>query len=122
MSNLHQRPPVVLVAEDEVLVRTCVVIQLQDAGCDVIEAGDAAEALREFETHGDITTVFTDVNMPGPFDGLSLLHKIFQLRSGVQLILTSGRGPPLENEMPVGVHFLPKPYDCQSLADLIMAA
>ncbi len=122
MPFLQQCQPIVLVAEDEILVRTGIALQLQDAGCDVIEAADAAEALREFEAHGAITTVFTDVNMPGPFDGLSLLHKIFQLRRDVQLILTSGRRSPSTSEMPAGAHFLPKPYDYKSLAELIMAA
>jgi DNA-binding response OmpR family regulator len=122
MSALGQHHPVVLVVEDESLVRICVAIQLQDAGCDVIEAADAAAALREFKAHDAITTVFTDVNMPGPFDGLSLTHKIFDLRSTVRLILTSGRDAPRIHEMPVGAHFLPKPYDCTSLAALILAA
>jgi two-component system, response regulator PdtaR len=122
MGTLRLHQPVVLVVEDESLVRICVAMQLQDAGCDVIEAEDATEAFREFEAHGDITTVFTDINMPGPFDGLSLVHKVFQLRSSVQLILTSGRGSPLGHEMPAGAHFLPKPYDCTSLATLIIAA
>jgi CheY-like chemotaxis protein len=121
MLDLRQHPPLVLVVEDESLVRICVVVQLQDAGCDVIEAADATEAFREFEAHDGITTVFTDINMPGPFDGLSLIHKVFRLRSSVQLILTSGRGSPLRHEMPAGAQFLPKPYDCTSLADLIMA-
>jgi DNA-binding NtrC family response regulator len=122
METLRQYQPVVLVVEDENLVRICVAMQLQEAGCAVIEAEDAAEAFREFEAHSGITTVFTDINMPGPFDGLSLVHKVFQLRSSVQLILTSGRGSPLGHEMPAGAHFLPKPYDCTSLAALIMAA
>ena len=122
MLSLHQNQPLVLVVEDESLVRICVAVQLQEAGCDVIEAADAEEAFREFEAHDGITTVFTDVNMPGPFDGLSLVHKVFQLRSSVRLILTSGRGPPLRHEMPAGAHFLPKPYNCTSLAALIMAA
>jgi DNA-binding response OmpR family regulator len=87
----------------------------------VIEAADAEEAFRAFQACDGITTVFTDINMPGPFDGLSLVHKVFQLRSSVQLILTSGRGSPPTREMPLGARFLPKPYDCTSLAALIMA-
>ena len=94
----------------------------RDAGCSVIEAADGEEALRVFEAHSDVTTVFTDINMPGPFNGLSLAHKIFQMRPQVQLILTSGRGSPSEAEMPVGGHFLPKPYDCDQLTALIRAA
>jgi CheY-like chemotaxis protein len=114
--------PLILVVEDEALVRACAAMQLQDAGFSVIEAADAEEAMREFDAHDDITTVFTDINMPGAFDGLSLAHKIHHLRSRVQLILTSGRNPPLASEMPVGVKFLPKPYDSKALTALIAAA
>ena len=112
----------VLVVEDEVLVRVCTVALLEDAGCSVIEAADAEEALRAFEAEPHVTTLFTDINMPGRFDGLSLAHRIFELRPNVQLILTSGRGAPARDEMPAGGHFLPKPYDHQQLTALIRAA
>jgi DNA-binding NtrC family response regulator len=118
----HKTQPIVLVVEDEVLVRSCAVAQLQDAGFSVIEAADAEQALREFEENSRVTTVFSDINMPGKFDGLSLAHKIFQRRPNVQLILTSGRGAPRASDMPAGVRFLLKPYDCHALTELIKAA
>ncbi len=122
MSNPPQANPVVLVVEDEVLVRTCVVDQLADAGFDVISAAEAEEALFAFQNHAGVTTLFTDISMPGRFDGLALAHKIFELRPTVQLILTSGHGEPKKCDMPAGVRFLPKPYDSGSLASLIKAA
>jgi CheY-like chemotaxis protein len=97
-------------------------MQLEDAGFGVIEAADAAEALQEFTQDDRVTTVFTDINMPGEFDGLSLAHQIFLLRPRVRLILTSGRGQPHISQMPEGVRFLHKPYDCLSLTVLINAA
>ena len=121
MSSLTKKTALILVVEDEAIVRVCTAALLEDAGCKVIEAGDAEEALRAFETHAQVTTVFTDINMPGPINGLALAHKIFQMRPHVQLILTSGRGSPPEDEMPAGGHFLPKPYDCQQLTALIRA-
>ena len=122
MSCLTRNTALILIVEDETLVRVCTAALLEDAGCQVIEAGDAEEALRAFEAHAQVTTVFTDINMPGPIDGLSLAHKIFRMRPQVQLILTSGRGSPSEHEMPAGGHFLPKPYDCSQLPALIRAA
>jgi DNA-binding NtrC family response regulator len=114
--------PFILVVEDEFLVRTCISVELGHVGFDVVEAADAEEGLRKFEGDGRITTVFSDINMPGDFDGLSLAHKISRLRPEVQLILTSGRGEPPATAMPAGVYFLPKPYDCQFLAALINTA
>jgi DNA-binding NtrC family response regulator len=114
--------PFVLVVEDEALVRDCAVAQLEDAGFDVIEAADAEEGLRGFEDNVLVTTVFSDINMPGAFDGLSLMHKIFRLRPEVQLILTSGHGVPLGTEIPAGARFLLKPYNAKQLTSLIRAA
>jgi CheY-like chemotaxis protein len=122
MFGLTKNTTLILVVEDEALVRVCTAALLEDAGCAVIEAGDAEEALRAFEAHSGVTTLFTDINMPGPINGLSLAHRIFQMRPHVQLILTSGRGSPPEGEMPTGGHFLPKPYDCGQLTALIRAA
>jgi len=122
MSQFNLHPALVLIVEDEVLVRTCIAAELEEAGFAVIEAANAVDAMHEFEADDRVTTVFTDINMPGAFDGLSLAHKIFKLRPTVQLILTSGRGKPLVSEMPAGVHFLPKPYEYRSLTALIHAA
>jgi CheY-like chemotaxis protein len=122
MARLDENFLLVLVVEDEALVRGCAAALLEDAGCGVIEAADAEEALRAFEAHSSqVTTVFTDINMPGAFNGLSLARKIFELRPQVQLILTSGRSPP-QDEMPAGGLFLPKPYDAGQLTALIRAA
>ena len=122
MSHLEKSATLILVVEDEALVRACTAALLEEAGCGVIEAADAEEALRAFGIHHQVTTVFTDINMPGPIDGLALAHRIFKLRPKVQLILTSGRGALTESEMPAGGHFLPKPYRCDQLTALIWAA
>jgi DNA-binding NtrC family response regulator len=122
MPAQRRRRPFILVVEDEAMVRGCAVAELADAGFRVIEAANADEALRQFEDHALVTTLFTDINIPGEFDGLSLAHKVFVLRPNVQLIITSGRGEPLESEMPAGGQFLPKPYDCDFLKALIRAA
>jgi CheY-like chemotaxis protein len=122
MPHLTTSPALILIVEDEALVRACTAALLEDAGCSVIEAADAEEAMRAFEAHGLVTTLFTDINMPGRFDGLSLAHRVFEMRPQVQLILTSGRGSPPADEMPTGGHFLPKPYDCGQLTALIRTA
>jgi len=119
MSALRKTSPLVLVVEDEWIVRDCTAAQLENAGCGVLEAADAEAALRQFQANEHVTTLFTDINMPGAFDGLSLAHKISRLRPGVQLILTSGRAAPSPSEMPPGGQFLPKPYDFNRLAALI---
>ena len=121
MTIQNQSSPVVLVVEDEILIRDCIVAHLQEAGFDVIAAADAEQAFREFEHQPCVTTVFNDVRMPGRFDGLSLAAKVVKLRPDVQVIVTSGLGLP-NGAVPAGADFLPKPYDCTALSGLIKAA
>ncbi len=107
----------ILVVEDEALVRDCTVAQLEDDGFEVIGVGNVEEALQAFHSHASLTTVFTDVNMPGPHDGLYLAHTVHALRPDVQLIVTTGRGV-----LPASALFLPKPYRYDALNALIRAA
>jgi len=62
---LEGERPVVLVVEDEPLIRLDAVSMIEDAGFEVVEAANADEALSILETRNDIRIVFTDVHMPG---------------------------------------------------------
>jgi CheY-like chemotaxis protein len=65
-----QDNPVVLVAEDEVLVRMMTVDVLEEAGCAVIETENAAAALAVLDERSDVQVLITDVEMPpGPLMG-----------------------------------------------------
>ena len=74
MQHLAGSRPVVLVVEDETLLRWHAVAMIEDAGFDVIEAGNAAEAISVLEARTDIRVIFTDIQMPGSIDGLRLAH------------------------------------------------
>ena len=71
MADLDDGPVVVLVVEDETLVRLLANDILSEAGYRVLEARDGQEALTILEVHDDVGALFTDVNMPH-VDGLSL--------------------------------------------------
>ena len=107
-NNVHA--PLVLIVEDEPLVRTFAVEMIEDAGYRTIEAANADEAIRLLETRNDIRIVFTDVNMPGSMDGLKLAHVVRSRWPPVQLIVSSGRMLIPEEELPAGGRFLGKPY------------
>ena len=121
LSNLvnPQQPPVILVVEDEPFTRMGAVDAISDAGLESFEAGDACEALRVLEGHPQVTILFTDVNMPGPMDGLALAERVHDLRPDVELIVTSGARRVATDEMPDNGTFLPKPYASQQLITLI---
>jgi CheY-like chemotaxis protein len=69
--------PVVLIVEDEFLIRMDAVDMVRSAGFDVVEAANADEAILILEDRLDITVVFTDIQMPGSMDGLKLAGSRF---------------------------------------------
>src|SRR5262245_41278519 len=83
-------PPVILVVEDEVLVRSIVAAYLSECGFDVIEASGADEAVRVLQADVAIDIVFSDVNMPGSMDGFGLAQWVRRERPWLKVILTSG--------------------------------
>jgi CheY-like chemotaxis protein len=102
---------VVLIVEDEFLVRLSAVEIVQDAGFEAICAADADEAIRILESRNDIRAVFTDVQMPGSMDGLRLARVVRDRWPPVELIVTSGRANIMESDLPAGGRFFRKPYD-----------
>jgi CheY-like chemotaxis protein len=72
----HGQKPVVLVVEDESLIRTNAVEMVERSGFQAISASDADEAIRILESRNDIRAVFTDVQMPGSMDGLRLARVV----------------------------------------------
>jgi hypothetical protein len=66
------RVSMVLVVEDEALVRLTICEGLASEGYEVLSAATADEAIEILESRNDISTVFTDVEMPGSMDGLKL--------------------------------------------------
>jgi CheY-like chemotaxis protein len=94
--------PLVLVVEDEFLVRMNEVSLLEEAGFSVIEAGSSDDAIALLESRQDIRIVFTDINMPGSMDGLRLAHAIRRRWPPVQLVLTSGHMQVRNEDMPDG--------------------
>lgn len=111
--------PLVLVVEDEFLVRMNAVFLLEEAGFGVIEAGSAEDAIALLESRKDIQIVFTDINMPGSMDGLRLAHAIRNRWPPIELVLTSGQMRVRNEDMPARGHFLSKPYDPNKLVEVV---
>ncbi len=112
---------VVLVVEDEPLVRLDAVATLTEAGFRVIEAGNADEAIDILEARHDISVVVTDIQMPGSMDGLKLAATIHNRWPPIALIVTSGRINVQRCNLPEGGSFLPKPYNAAHLVGAIRA-
>lgn len=113
--------PVVLLVEDEPLTRMDACTGLQDAGFEVLDAEDAEAALALVRQRGDIAVMVTDVQMPGPMDGITLARVIRALRPDIQVIVTSGGLRLGADDLPRGVAFVPKPYAVDGLARRLAA-
>lgn len=82
--------PVILVVEDEVLIRMVIAEYLRDCGYQVVEAGNGREAISLFEAGLEVEVVFTDVQMPGDTDGFALARWLRPHHPGIKVIITSG--------------------------------
>lgn len=118
---LSQSPVVVLVVDDEPLIRLNAALILEDHGFVAIEADDSEQALEQLRAHPEISVLFTDINMPGELDGLDLAREVHALRPDIQLIITSGKMRPSREEIPDESRFFSKPYSGQAVAELIKA-
>lgn len=112
---------VVLVVEDEPLLRIHAVSLLNDAGCDTLEAASAEEAIRHLESNVDIRAVFTDIDLAGGMDGLRLAAVVRERWPPVELIVTSGHVHVEEGQLPERGCFIPKPYTMVQLTVLLKA-
>jgi CheY-like chemotaxis protein len=105
------RRPVVLVVEDELLIRTHAAGIIEESGFDVIEASNADQAIAILEVRSDIAVLFTDIQMPGSMDGLKLAAAVRGRWPPIQIVATSGFVHVRPGDLPEGGRFLSKPYN-----------
>lgn len=108
-------PSVVLLVEDEPLVRLVVSELLLDSGFRVIEAAHAAEALAVLESGLAVHVLLADVDMPPGINGYALAHQVCERWPDVEILMTSGRQWPGEGDLPAGAAFLAKPCPNESI-------
>jgi two-component system, response regulator PdtaR len=109
---------VVLIVEDEPLVRMLGNDVLTEAGFRVIEAVNATEALVLLEARPDIMVVVSDVELKGE-NGLELARIVRQRWPRVGVILCSGRAFPAPGDLPIAAVFLGKPYSLATLVEQV---
>lgn len=119
MGLVESKRPVVLIVEDEFLLRMDAVDMITAAGFEVVEAGNADDAIEILEARLDITVVFTDIQMPGSMDGLKLAQAIRGRWPPIKIVATSGRVNVRETDLPEGGRFLPKPYSPTEITGML---
>lgn len=106
----------VLIVDDEPIIRMDLADMVCDAGYEVLEANDADEAVRLLEAHAAIRILVTDIEMPGSMDGLKLAAAVRERWPPVVIIVTSGRIQPATTELPSATLFLGKPYNTAAMS------
>jgi DNA-binding response OmpR family regulator len=110
---------IVLVVEDEILIRAAVAEYLRISGYTVVEAADAAEAIAIFVSGEPIDVVMCDVDLPGTMDGLNLARWINRHHSTLPVLLTSGRRIALAPGERLADFFIAKPFRLGELGEHI---
>ena len=80
----------VLILEDEVNIRSFVVINLKRAGYDAIEAGTGREALEKIKEHPDIGVAILDIMLPD-IDGFEVCRNIRATSKQMGIIMLTAR-------------------------------
>jgi CheY-like chemotaxis protein len=114
MASVLHIPALILIVEDEALVRLSGVGIFADAGFRIIEAVNSDEALF-LEADSDVQLVFTDVNMPGTIDGLALARQVHDRWPRIGIMVVSGQSMPQPHELRAGSRFHRKPYDADTV-------
>jgi len=122
--GLPARKQVVLVVDDEPVIRLALAVHLEEKGFKVLEAGCAADAIAILqEPDSVVNLVFSDVRMPGEMDGIGLSRWIFENRPNIAVILASGDlGKTTAMEDLCGAEAIVKPFNFEAATNKIRDA
>jgi PAS domain S-box-containing protein len=124
-SLMERGDEVILIVEDDTLVRKYATAQIQGLGYTTLEASNAAEALEVIGETEIIDLLFTDVIMPGTLNGRQLVDEALKLRPSLKTLFTSGYTENAivhHGRLDSGVLLLAKPYRKADLARMIRRA
>jgi PAS domain S-box-containing protein/putative nucleotidyltransferase with HDIG domain len=84
---MNRRSEIILIVDDEKVVRRLLCTTLREAGFTCLEAGEATAALEQFKTN-NISIALLDINMPGA-SGIELLNKVITSYPETAVIMIS---------------------------------
>jgi CheY-like chemotaxis protein len=115
----HSKRTVILVVEDDPMVRAVTGDTLEDDGFEVIEAPTGDHALRILQERTDIDVLLTDVEMPGSTDGFQLARTAREMYPRLVIIVVSGGVRSGFSSMAPDARFVPKPYTLRRIIGMI---
>jgi CheY-like chemotaxis protein len=120
--RIESQMAVILVVEDDALIRVVAEMMIQDWGHETLSASDENEALAILRSPQRVDAMFTDIYLKNAvLGGCDLAHKAVALRPALRVLYTTGNS--LTDKMKalfvVGTHCLGKPYSQQQLQDSV---
>ena len=111
----------ILVVDDNDLVREVTLKRVESLGYCVLEASSGAGALRIIESGERVAAMLTDIIMPGGMSGLDLAKAVEQSNARIAIVLASGfAGRPINGDRVASKHrILAKPYSREDLAQAL---
>lgn len=109
----------VLVAEDQELVRVLMTEALTEAGFDVTEVENGDLAIRLLRGPETFDVVVTDIDMPGRTDGNIVGQEAKQVRPETAVLYVTGRPDHLTNRLGAREALMPKPFSLEAVVRAI---
>ena len=111
----------ILIVEDDPIVLMSAAQALRAGGGAVLEAesADMAATILNSEA-GQVAVVFSDIDMPGALNGLTLAHAIGEQWPAIAVVLASGHAIPTPAELTPCVRFIRKPYNLAHVSEIIL--
>jgi CheY-like chemotaxis protein len=111
--------PILLLAEDEAMLRLLAMEMLEEAGFQVFEAADGVEGLELLKSHPEIALLVSDIKMPR-MDGYALAEAGLALKPDLKILLMTGyaQAPPPALLKQAEVQILRKPFNLERLCAL----
>ncbi len=111
------RHDVVLLVEDEDVVRAVAAEQLRDLGYRVLEAKNGVAALQLLQATGVVDLLVTDVGLPGGLNGRQVADQARETRPTLPVLFITGfAGNVLKEQLAPGMEVIGKPFALDALA------
>ena len=121
MARSVDERPIILIVENEYVVRMATAEAIRDAGFDVVEATNSDEALAAVEGRQGIRVLFTEIEMQHSRSGAKLAREVSRRWPQIRIIVTSGRFALRELKLPTGSMFFQKPYTFDEIISMLRA-
>lgn len=111
----------IVIVDDEPLIRALIVDALEDLGHEIVEAGDGPEGLKALETAGSVDLLITDIGLPAGMNGRQLADAAREQRADLKVLFITGYADPSlpGHDLDPGMDIISKPFELDALASKV---